>query len=75
MLTSHVWKKALLGSNPANGSCASTPLDLQLDSRLVRVKSPASPTRAPGPGAWNLLDKSLFMKSKTCIIGSIQEAS
>jgi hypothetical protein len=23
-----------------------------------------------GPGTWNLLEKSLFMKSKTCIIGS-----
>jgi hypothetical protein len=40
----HVWKKAL-GLNPANGSCVSTPINLQLDSQLVRVKSPA-----PRPG-------------------------
>ena len=29
-----------------------------------------SPTRAPGPGTCNLLEYTVFMKSKACIIGS-----
>ena len=36
----------------------------------VLKKVPRSLIKAPGPGTWSLLEKSLLTKSKTCIIGS-----
>ncbi len=51
--------------------CIATPINSQIDSQLVRVttKSPAAQPGRQGRVLGTYL-KSLFMKSKTCIIGS-----
>jgi hypothetical protein len=65
-----VWKKALGSHSQPNGSCAFYPYDSANGFTTLLGLSPPLPDQAPGPVTWNLLEKSSFMKSKTCIIGS-----
>ena len=52
----HMWKKAF-ASNPAICTCASAPIKLWLNFKLVRAKSSVPSMKAPRPGTWNLLLK------------------